>query len=64
MGLAPSIGNPVDILERGYSTTFGFGLGLYHVKKIVDGMQGSIRIYENVKNGFAIGVRIKYECRF
>lgn len=64
VGLASSIGNPADILERGYSTTFGFGLGLYHVKKIVDGMQGSIRIYENVKNGFAIGVRIKYECRF
>lgn len=64
VGLASSIGNSADILERGYSTTFGFGLGLYHVKKIVDGMQGKIRIYENVKNGFAIGVSIKYECKF
>jgi len=63
-GLNQSISNPDSIFERGYTTTFGFGLGLYHVKKIVEGMQGNIQIDKNVKTGFALEVRIKYECRF
>ena len=64
VGISKSIENQESIFERGYSTTFGFGLGLYHTKKIVEGMQGRILIDKNVKKGFALEVYIKYECKF
>lgn len=64
VGLDRSISNPESIFERGYSTTFGFGLGLYHVKKIVDDMQGEIVVNTNVSKGLILEVSFKYECKF
>ena len=63
-GLDPSIKNAESIFERGYSTTFGLGLGLYHTKQIIESMGGTIQYDENVKQGFTLEARIKYEYRF
>lgn len=64
IGLDPSIKNADSIFERGYSTTFGLGLGLYHTKQIIESMGGTIQYDENVKQGFTLEARIKYEYRF
>ena len=65
IGLDKSISDINNIFERGYSTTFGFGLGLYHTKKVVDDMGGSIKAFETKENtGFIIEALIKYECKF
>ena len=64
VGLSNSISNPENIFERGFSSTFGFGLGLYHTKLIIEEMQGSIRFDESVKHGFALEVAFKYECKY
>ena len=39
------------IFEKGFSTTEGSGLGLYHVKHIIEQMGGSISLNENFENG-------------
>jgi len=65
VGLDKSITNKDSIFERGYSTTFGFGLGLYHTKKVVLDMQGSIEVIDDAtRSGFGLEVKIKYECKF
>lgn len=64
VGLDKSITKPDSIFERGYSTTFGFGLGLYHAKKVLSDMQGTITIITDDKiNGFGLEVKIKYEYK-
>lgn len=64
VGLSNAITNPENIFERGFSSTFGFGLGLYHTKLIVEEMQGEIRFDKSVKHGFALEVVFKYECKY
>ena len=64
VGLDKSITNVDSIFERGYSTTFGFGLGLYHAKKVVTEMRGTIQVIPNTESGFALEVAFKYECKF
>lgn len=41
-GLDSHVSNPMRIFERGFTTTSGSGLGLNHVKSIVEEMGGSI----------------------
>ena len=64
VGLDKSITDVESIFERGYSTTFGFGLGLYHAKKVVTEMRGTIQVMPNTDSGFALEVAFKYECKF
>lgn len=63
-GLDSGINNPESIFERGFSSTSGLGLGLYHVKRIAKDLSGDVHIEKNVKQGFALEVLIKYEYQF
>lgn len=47
------------IFEKGFSTTNGSGLGLYHVKKTLDEMGGIIEIADSEKQGAKFVVRIR-----
>lgn len=50
-GLNKSIKNPNDIFEKGYTTTMGSGLGLFHVKQVLHDMNGTIVLNNNVERG-------------
>ena len=43
------------------STKYGTGVGLYHVKQIVDEMGGKISINTNRKSGFELQMRFEHE---
>ncbi|WP_151768674.1 ATP-binding protein, partial [Acinetobacter oleivorans] len=46
------------IFEKGFSTTDGSGLGLYHVKFIIEQMGGSIALNEDFNNGCQFIIRL------
>ncbi|OBY75296.1 ATP-binding protein [Acinetobacter gyllenbergii] len=46
------------IFEKGFSTTEGSGLGLYHVKHIIEQMGGSITLNETFKGGTQFIIRL------
>lgn len=50
-GLDKTITEPNRIFEKGFSTTTGSGLGLYHVKFILDEMGGGIKVGQVDQNG-------------
>lgn len=61
LGLSSDI-DPHSIFEWGFSSNRekkGFGIGLYHVKQLVDEMKGKIEIDTNYKDGFKLIVRLK-----
>ncbi len=64
VGLSKSISDPDSIFERGFSSTFGFGLGLYHTKVILEGMRGTIKVDKTVNQGFGLEVTFRYEYKF
>lgn len=59
-GLSPDIANPNSILEKGYTTTNGSGLGLYNVASFVKTvLHGTVSVENNQgKPGFKL--RIKF----
>jgi signal transduction histidine kinase len=62
LGLVKDIVNPQEIFEKGYTTTNGSGLGLYHVFLIVkDELKGSVKVNDGIKHGFQIKVVLKIE---
>ncbi len=50
-GLSRSIKDPEDIFEKGFSMTKGSGLGLYHVRQVLSGMNGSISLERDFEGG-------------
>jgi len=58
-GLDKSIKEINEIFEKGFTTTSGSGLGLYHVTEVLRSLNGSIRVKEDEQNGahFIIEVR-------
>lgn len=50
-GIDEGIHEPERIFEKGFSTTEGSGLGLYHVAYILDQMGGSIQLDSNHRSG-------------
>jgi len=61
-GLNKSISNTDNLFELGYSTTKGgFGMGLYHVKKMLQSMNGTIRVNQENNSGFELIARLKNE---
>lgn len=59
VGLNQNITRTDKVFELGYTTTNGSGVGLAHVKKIVEDMSGTVTIDTNVKTGFKIDMRIR-----
>lgn len=60
-GLNPSA-DAKEVFEFGKSyTKYGTGVGLYHVKQIVDEMGGKISINTNRKSGFELQMRFEHE---
>ncbi|ASY78664.1 hypothetical protein BJK05_01035 [Pectobacterium polaris] len=57
-GLDQKIREPERIFEKGFSTTDGSGLGLYHVSYILDQMGGGISVDTKHSNGTRFTVRI------
>jgi signal transduction histidine kinase len=47
------------IFSFGFTTTAGSGIGLYHVKQIVDNMNGSVSVKSEVKKGAKIIISLK-----
>lgn len=50
--------NQDKVFEFGFTTTDGSGLGLYHIKQIINRMHGSIAINRNVENGVEFVVEV------
>ncbi len=52
LGLDSKISDPNEIFQRGFTTTRGSGLGMYHVKRILfDEMKSDIAVNNQVHNG-------------
>lgn len=61
IGLAENI-NPDSLFELGFSSNRekkGFGIGLYHIKQLVEEMKGTVSIDTAFKEGFKLIVRLK-----
>ncbi|PEO09221.1 ATP-binding protein [Bacillus wiedmannii] len=50
--------NQDKVFEFGFTTTDGSGLGLYHIKQIINRMHGSIAINSNIENGVEFVVEV------
>ena len=62
-GLSDAIENIQDCFKIGVTTTPGSGIGLYHVKEIVDGLEGNIELFalktpDKKNKGFEVRVII------
>lgn len=58
-GLNPSIDTAERIFEKGFTTTHGSGLGLYHVRQVLSDMGGTIEIATSpTGKGMAFLIRI------
>ena len=61
IGLDESI-DPSTLFEWGFSSNVkkkGFGIGLYHIKQLIDEMKGSVNIDASYHDGFRLVVRLK-----
>ena len=61
IGLAENI-NPQSLFEWGFSSNRqkkGYGIGLYHIKQLVDEMNGTVEIDTTYRHGFKLIVRLK-----
>lgn len=56
VGLDKNIINPQYVFEKGFTTTKGSGLGLYHIQKIIARMKGDIHIFKNKIRGLTVGI--------
>jgi signal transduction histidine kinase len=60
-GLDKTIDDPNNIFERGYTTTRGSGLGLAHIRRILEEINGQIKVNANVKPGIEFIINFKNE---
>lgn len=60
-GLDKAITEPERIFEKGFTTTTGSGLGLFHIQSILaeKNIRGSIHIDPSFENGIKFNIRIK-----
>lgn len=61
IGLAENT-NPQSLFEWGFSSNRqkkGYGIGLYHIKQLVDEMNGTVEIDTTYRHGFKLIVRLK-----
>lgn len=63
-GIDTSVTDTNNLFELGFSTTQGgFGMGLYHVKKMLQTMNGTITVNSDCTSGFELIVRLRNEHR-
>ena len=53
-GLDKNIENASEVFSQGFTTTNGSGLGLYHVKQLLNNYNFSIKVDETYKDGFKL----------
>lgn len=61
IGLAPNI-DPNSLFEWGFSSNRqkkGFGIGLYHIKQLVNEMKGTVDVDSEYHHGFKLIVRLR-----
>jgi signal transduction histidine kinase len=58
-GLDSNITEPDRIFEKGFSTTTGSGLGLYHVKFILEEMGGGIKVGQDSQSRTQFTIRMR-----
>lgn len=58
-GIDESIKDLERIFEMGMTTTSGSGLGLYHVKMIMDNLKGSVAVNTDVEKGVEFQIKVK-----
>lgn len=51
-----------QLFSFGYSTTSGMGIGLYHIKKMMNDMKGTVFIDNHITNGFCIILEFGNGC--
>ena len=52
--------NPEQIFQKGFTTTDGSGLGLFHIKHVLDSMKGDIALIPKPEaNGLTFKIRLK-----
>lgn len=56
IGIPPK--NIKSIFDFGYTTTDGSGLGLYHVKQIIESLKGKITVDNNIDKGVTFKIEI------
>lgn len=57
-GFSNDITNTDMIFERGFTTTKGSGLGLYHIQQIISSMNGDIEAVKNKSKGVSLLIRL------
>ncbi|OAI54266.1 hypothetical protein AYO47_03250 [Planctomyces sp. SCGC AG-212-M04] len=57
-GIAPQIKDDSRLFEKGFTTTDGSGLGLYHVKQVLGEMKGTIEVADHDGPGASFLIRI------
>ncbi|WP_026476496.1 sensor histidine kinase [Alkaliphilus transvaalensis] len=58
-GLNKQIENKNEIFEKGYTTTQGSGLGLYHVAQIIKDLKGTVEVNTEVDKGLEIVLEVQ-----
>ncbi|MEG6589078.1 ATP-binding protein [Paenibacillus barengoltzii] len=58
-GLDKNIVSTEVIFEKGFTTTMGSGLGLFHVKQILNEMNSSIKVNSDIEKGFELVIEVK-----
>lgn len=57
-GISDKIENKDDIFLKGVTTTFGTGLGLFHVKQLLQNMRSSISIVKTSNSGTTFEIKV------
>lgn len=58
-GLDKGINKHMQIFEKGFSTTSGSGLGLFHSKQILTELNGKIEVLTDISSGFGLLVEVR-----
>ncbi|HHQ4457402.1 TPA: sensor histidine kinase [Aeromonas hydrophila] len=58
LGIPKEIDEWTDIFEKGITTTTGSGLGLYHVRQLLERMQGSINVLNSTIDGTTFEIKV------
>jgi len=58
-GFSPEVRNMEDIFRKGFTTTSGSGIGLYHVSQSLKSMNGGISAAPNDGKGVAFTIKVK-----